>query len=312
VLAEIDAVNAVAANDRQSIDITIKAEAAGGEPASARLGGRLQLEEDLALLPPLEQQLAQARHQLALLVGEAPSEWSAPDFSVADFNATAAIPVAIPSALVRRRPDILAAEADLHADTALVGFETSRLYPDVRLVGSFTQENVHPEQLGGTGASAYAFGPTLSMPLFDGGAIRADRRAAQAQARADLARYRQTVIAAFVQVSDVLSALGQDEDHLAALSRAEATARASLEEAREGYRIGGTPLANAIIADRRWREATLSRVQAVGQRLSDVVALYGATATDWRAAQGAPKEAAPEKVPPGRSVKSLAPPGQSP
>jgi NodT family efflux transporter outer membrane factor (OMF) lipoprotein len=312
VRAEIDAVNAVAANDRQSIDIAVKAEAAGGEPTSARLGGRLQLEEDLALLPPLEQQLAQARHQLALLVGEAPSEWSAPDFAVADFNTTAAIPVAIPSALVRRRPDIQAAEADLHADTALVGFETSRLYPDVRLVGNLTQENVNPDQLAGTSSTAYSFGPTLSMPLFDGGAIRADRRAAQAQARADLARYRQTVIAAFVQVSDVLSALGQDADHLTALTRAETTARSSLEEAREGYRIGGTPLANVVIADRRWREATLSRVQAIGQRLADIVALYGATAADWRPAQGVPNEPAPKKVPPGPRVKSLAPPGQSP
>jgi NodT family efflux transporter outer membrane factor (OMF) lipoprotein len=312
VRAEIDAVNAVAANDRQSIDIAVKAEGAGGEPASARLGGRLQLEEDLALLPPLEQQLAQARHQLALLVGEAPSEWSAPDFSVAEFHATATIPVAIPSALVRRRPDIRAAEADVHADTALVGFETARLYPDVRLVGNVTQQAVNPNRLDSTASAAYAFGPTFNMPLFDGGAIRADRRAAQAQARADLARYRQTVIAAFVQVSDVLSALGQDEDHLASLTRAETTARASLNEASEGYRLGGTPLATVVIAERRWREASLAKVQAIGQRLADIVSLYGATAADWRGAPGVPNQGAAEKVPTGQSLKSLVSPGQSP
>jgi NodT family efflux transporter outer membrane factor (OMF) lipoprotein len=307
--AQIDAVRAVTDDDRKSIDIVLEAEKAGGEPVSAGLGGRLQLEQDLALLPPLEQQLAEARHALALLVDEAPSEWSPPEFAVEDFATKPSIPVAIPSALVRRRPDIAAAEADLHADTALIGAQTARLYPDIRLVATVTQQAVNPDVLTSTTASAYNFGPELSMPLFDGGAIRADRRAAQAQARADLARYRQTVIGAFVQVSNVLSALAQDEDHLTALARAETTARASLEEAREGYRIGGTPLANVVIADRRWREATLAKVQAIGQRLADIVALYGATAADWRAAQTMPNGGAPEKLPTGQSVKTLAPPG---
>ena len=310
--AQIEAVQAVVDDDRRSIAIVIKAEEQGGEPTSAGLGGRLQLEQDLTLLQPLEQQLAYARHQLALLVGEAPSEWSAPDFAVADFVSNAAIPVAIPSALVRRRPDIAAAEADLHADTAMIGVESARLYPDLKLTAGLTQESVDVRSLGNSSSAAYFIGPTLNWTLFDGGEIRADRRAAQAQARADLARYRQTVITAFVQVSDVLSALGQDEDHLAGLTRAEATARASLEEAREGFRIGGTPLANVVIADRRWREATLARTQAIGQRLADIVALYGATAADWRSQQTVPNPVAPAKEPSKVSVKSLAPLGQSP
>lgn len=310
--AQIDAMQAVAADDQRSIDIVAKAVAVGGEPAAAGLPGRLQLEEDLALLPPLDQQLAQARHQLALLVGEAPSEWSPPDFAVGDFETTPPIPVAIPSALVRRRPDIEAAEADLHADTALIGVETARLYPDVRLIAGLTQTALTPDKLFSGTAVGYYFGPTASAPLFDGGAIRADRRAAQAQARADLARYRQAVITAFVQVSDVLSALAQDEDHLAALAQAETTARSSLDDAREGYRLGGTPLANVVIAERRWRETSLAKVQVIGQRLADIVALYGATAADWRLAQGAPKEVAPAQHPEAPSVKSLAPQGQSP
>jgi NodT family efflux transporter outer membrane factor (OMF) lipoprotein len=310
--AQIDAVQSVVADDRHSIEIVLKAEEAGGEPASAGLGGRLQLEEDLALLPPLEQQLAEARHALAMLVGEAPSEWSPPDFAVSDFAADPVIPVAIPSALVRQRPDIEAAEADLHADTAQIGVESSRLYPDVRLVAGLTQEALSPDKMFSFASTAYNFGPTVTAPIFDGGAIRADRRAAQAQARADLARYRQTVIAAFVQVSDVLSALAKDEDHLAALIRAEATARASLEEAREGFRIGGSPLANVVIADRRWREATVARAQAIGQRLADIVALYGATAANWGSAQNVPIEAAPAHVSHADDVKSLAPTHQSP
>jgi NodT family efflux transporter outer membrane factor (OMF) lipoprotein len=310
--AQIDALHSVAADDQGSIDIVSRAVAAGGQPANARLPVQLQLDEDLALLPPLEQRLALARHQLALLVGEAPSEWSPPNFTVDDFKTTAAIPVAIPSALVRQRPDIEAAEADLHADTALIGVETARLYPDIRLVAGLSQTAVSPEKLFTFDATGYNFGPEFTAPIFDGGAIRADRRAAQAQARADLARYRQTVITAFVQVSDVLSALAQDEDHVAALDRAEETALSSLNGAREGYRLGGEPLTDVVVAERERREVTLTRVEAIGQRLYDIVALYGATAADWRSAQGTPVPGASEEVTPGLSVKSLAPPGQSP
>lgn len=279
--AQIDTIRSVIADDRQAIEIVRKAEDAGGESPSAALGGKLRLEQDLALLPPIERELAEAKHALALLVGESPSEWTAPDFSVDEFTPPTSIPIAVPSALARRRPDIQAAEAQLHADTAAIGVQTARLYPDVRLAAGLTQEGLSGGSLFGFGATAYSFGPSVSMPIFDGGAIRADRRAAQAQARLSLARYRQTVIAAFVQVSDVLSALGQDQERLDTLGRAVADTRASLDDAKAAYRLGGGALAPTVVADRDWREASLARVGAVGQRLADIVALYGATAADW-------------------------------
>ena len=154
---------AIADDDRQSNDIVRKAEAAGGEPATAGLGGKQQLEQDVAQLPPLADELARARHALALLVGEAPSEWQAPEFKVAGFTPPDAIPVALPSALVRRHPDIRAAESDLHADTAMIGAQTARLYPDVRLVGSLTQQAVNPNDLSSTTNAAYDFGPRADL-----------------------------------------------------------------------------------------------------------------------------------------------------
>jgi NodT family efflux transporter outer membrane factor (OMF) lipoprotein len=280
--AQIDAVQAVADDDRAVIGIERAAVAAGGDSRAATLGGDLRLSQDLARLPPLNEALARARHALALLSGEAPGEGPEADFTVASFTPPARIPVSLPSALARRRPDILAAEADLHADTALVGVATAALYPDVRLVAGLTQEASSPASMVSFASTGYNFGPTLNAPLFDGGAIRAQRRAALAQAREDLARYHQTVIAAFVQVSDVLSALARDEDRLATLGRAEATARAALEDARTAYRLGGGPLVGVVVADRQWREASLAHTEAVGQRLADIVALYGATAARWR------------------------------
>lgn len=282
--AQIDTVQAVIADDRQNIDTLGKAEAAGGGSSSQSLGGQYQLQEDLALLPPLTQALAEARHALALLVGESPSEWSPPDFRLDGFTLPQAIPVSLPSALVKRRPDIQAAEAVLHADTAMVGVATAKLYPDIRLVAGLTQEGLTPGSLFGFNDTAYSFGPQLTAPIFEGGMLRADRRAAQAQARADLAQYRQTVITAFVQVSDVLSALAQDQERLDTLSRAEATAHRSLDEARDAYRLGGAPLASTVVADRQWRQASLQKVQTLGQQFADIVSLYAATAADWREA----------------------------
>ena len=282
VRAQLDIIDTVAADDRRAIDILRASAAAGGGAPSASLGGELQLAQDLALAPPLKQRLAQARHALALLVGESPGAWTAPDFAMADFTVPTAIPVYVPSILVRQRPDIQASESALHKDTALVGVATARLYPDIRLVAGIGQEGVTPGSLFGFGANAYNFGPSVTVPLFDGGALRADRRAAQAQARIDLANYQQTVIAAFVQVSDVLSALAQDRDRLESLDAAETTARRSLAAARSAYDLGGAPLASVVTADRQWRRAALARSEALGQKLADVILLYGATAADWR------------------------------
>ena len=110
--ARIATLQAIIADDQVNIDIVRKAEAAGGEAPAAATGGMAQLAEDQALLPPVGQQLAQARHALALLVGKAPAAWTAPDFAMEGFAPPAHIPVSLPSILVRRRPDILAAEAD--------------------------------------------------------------------------------------------------------------------------------------------------------------------------------------------------------
>ena len=284
--AQLAAVRAILADDAASLDIVHRAQAAGGEASSASTVGEAQLAQDRALLPPIAQQLAQARHGLALLVGHAPAQWSAPDFAFEEFTPPAVIPVELPSALVRRRPDILAAEADLHADTAQIGVATAALYPDIRLVAGLTQEALTPAAIFSFSSTAYNFGAGLTAPIFHGGSLRADKRAAQAQARASLAQYRQTVLTAFVQVSDVLSALAEDDERLADLTRAETVASANLADARTAYRLGGGAFADVVTAQRQLNRARLARVDAAGQRLADIVALYAATASDWRAASG--------------------------
>jgi NodT family efflux transporter outer membrane factor (OMF) lipoprotein len=230
----------------------------------------------------LAQDLAQARHSLALLVGRPPAAWTAPDFDVADFHPPAAIPVTLPSVLVRNRPDILAAEADLHADTARVGVATAALYPDVKLSAGWAQSQLSLSQLWNYGASGWNIGPAVTLPIFNGGQLKSEKRLAEAQARASLAQYRQTVLTAFTQVSDIMAAIAHDDDKLVALAAAETAAENALHDARSAFSLGGGPLAAVVDAQRQVDRARLDIVQAQSQKLLDVIELYAATATDWR------------------------------
>jgi NodT family efflux transporter outer membrane factor (OMF) lipoprotein len=226
--------------------------------------------------------MSQARHNLALLVGKAPAAWEAPDFTVADFVTPAEIPVTVPSVLVRNRPDILAAEADLHADTARIGVATAALYPDLKLSAGWAQSSISPDKLFNYATSGWNIGPTLTLPIFNGGQLRADKREAEAQARASLAQYQETVLTAFTQVADVLSALAHDDDRLKATAAAQTAAEDALRDARLAYSLGGGPLAAVIDAQRQLDRARLDTAQAQSQKLMDVISLYAATATDWR------------------------------
>ncbi|MFI4964077.1 MAG: efflux transporter outer membrane subunit [Caulobacterales bacterium] len=281
---QIAAVKEIVADDRRVIDMVRKAEAAGGEAHSALSGGVAQLAEDEALLPPLQRQLDAARHQMALLAGKSPAEWTAPDFDLARFTAPKDVPVSLPSQLIRNRPDILAAEADLHAATAAVGVAVANQYPNIRLSAALTQESVKPGNLFNADSAAWNVLGGLTAPIFNGGTLKAQRRVAEADARISLARYEQTVLRAFVQVSDVLSDLGTDQQAIASLQVANQAAEAGAQDARNALRLGGGPLVNVVQAQRTLSRARRALVEAQGRRMSDLVELYAATAADWRTA----------------------------
>lgn len=281
--AELAAIDAMIADDQQTLDLTRKAEAAGGEAEGARVSAQTQLAKDEALLPPLRQMLAVARHQLALLVGRAPADWTSPDFDLAEFKAGAA-PVALPSDLVHLRPDIQQAEADLHAATAEVGVATAALYPSFNLTGSLTQSALTASKIFDPSSTAYSLGLGLAAPVFDGGRRRAEREGARAAARASLAAYQQTVLTAFNQVADRLQALAHDDEALAAERKSEAAALSNLRLARAAYQGGATGLLPLVDAERQAGDARRARVAAETRRALDTVQLIIASGARWRAA----------------------------
>lgn len=280
--AQIASVEQMIADDQANIDLIHKANALGGSTSLAKVSAASQLEEDRGRLPALQGELAAARHALAVLVGKAPADWSAPAFALATLNLSAPVPVALPSQLVRKRPDILAAEAELHAATADIGVTTADLYPNIKLSASLTQGSLKPGDLFSYDASGWDIGAGLTAPLFDGGALKARRQQAREAARAASARYQQTVLTAFGQVADALSALSADETALAAQGRAEQQAAERLRLAKVAFDKGGGTLLEVIDAQRTLNAARSARARAEGQRLVDAIRLFAATGADWR------------------------------
>jgi NodT family efflux transporter outer membrane factor (OMF) lipoprotein len=280
--AQIGALDAVVADDRRTVDMVRKAAEAGGAAPAATLSEQAQLAEDLGDLPELKQRLSAARHELALLVGKAPAEWTAPDFDIAAFSNPPATPLSLPSALVRKRPDILAAEAELHAASADVGVAAAQLYPNISLSAGLTQTALSTTSLFQSGASGWNAGAGLTAPLLHGGALRADKRRAEAQADAALARYRQTVLAAFGQVADTLDALAHDDEELAARQAAVDAAGENLRTARLGFEKGGANFLSVLDAQRQNSRALRSLAETQAKRLKDLGVLAVASAAPWR------------------------------
>lgn len=280
--AQIAAIQSVIDEDARNLEFIRKAQAAGAAAPAAQVSARAQMVQDQALLPDLNQQLAEARHGLALLVGHAPADWTAPDFDLSGLTLPARIPVELPSELVRRRPDILAAEADLHAATATIGVQTARLYPDVKLTAAFAQTSLQPEKLFQYEFSGWNFGPSVSVPIFGRGQMKAQVRVAEAAAKVANARYQQTVLTAFTQVADVLQALTNDEAAVAAQDQARQVAEQDLNNTQFAYQKGGGTLLEVTQSQRRLSETRQAYALAQGKRYADAIRLYIATAADWR------------------------------
>ncbi|MFN9848957.1 MAG: efflux transporter outer membrane subunit [Alphaproteobacteria bacterium] len=280
--AQITAIEAVIADDRRIFEMVRAAQAEGGVPLSDLVLIYRQLTDSEASLPRLQKDLASARHQLALLVGRAPAEWTPPDFALDPAQAVADVPLALPSALVRSRPDILAAEAELHAATAAIGIAQANRYPDIRLTATLTQTATTPEGLFGYSGSGWNLFSGLSAPVFNGGTLKARQRAAEAEARVALARYQSTILRAFVQVSDALSAASSDHAELEADRRSLAAEEGKLRTAHAAYDLGGASLRQVIEVQQLVNRARQTVARSQGKYDLDMIQLYAAVASDWR------------------------------
>jgi len=196
-----------------------------------------------------------------------------PAFTFEDMKLPTDLPLTLPSELVRARPDILAAEAQLHAASAAIGVATAQLYPSLTLSGAWTTTGTSRSDLFSSNSDVWSIASGLTAPLFHGGTLRAEQRAAVQTFAAQLASYRQTVLVAFGQVADALKALENDAQSTEAQQAALEASRASLELTQQSYEAGQTSFLQVLVTQRLFLQARLGFARAQGERYLDT-ALY--------------------------------------
>ncbi|MDB5484091.1 MAG: efflux transporter, outer rane factor lipoprotein NodT family [Caulobacteraceae bacterium] len=279
--AQLAAVDEILAADRQNAALVGEERRVGEAPDPDVVIARSQVAADETLRPGLAQQLSIARHTLAVLVGQPPGDWSPPDFDLATLTLPGQVPVSLPSELVHQRPDILAAEARLHAASAQIGVAAAQLYPSITLTAGADASSLNGGALFSQNGLVWSIAAGVAQPVFDAGRRRAERRAALAAFRATAADYRQTVLEAFGQVANLLQALGHDADLVAGQRRSWELAASSVRLQRINYGRGGIGMLPVLDAERQYARARLGYLQAQAQRYQDTAELLVAMGGGW-------------------------------
>jgi NodT family efflux transporter outer membrane factor (OMF) lipoprotein len=272
---------ALLAEDERNVSLTEARRKAGAGTLVEVLSAQGQLAGDRATTPALDRQMAEGRAMLAVLLGISPAELESTDFSLGEFVLPAEVPVALPSALVHKRPDILEAEARLHSAVAAVGVATADLYPDVTLGGSLTQSTADPDRITSSRFNAFDLFAGISAPIFHGGTLKAQKRGAEAEARSAAARYQQVVTEAFGQVSGLLWALGSDQREIASREEAAEVAGRSLRLSRRSFEVGNSGVLQVLEANRTYQRAQLTLLESRIRQYQNIARLYVATAGGW-------------------------------
>jgi len=267
--------------EQEQVDIAKAQAEAGIIPYSNVLSLESQLSATEANLPILKQQLSQADHLLAILTGRTPGEWTPPEVELADITLPSDLPLSLPSDLVRQRPDILASESQLHSASAGIGVATAALFPNFTLSGNYGYNTTKLENLSQNAVSLWSIGADIVAPIFHGGELWYQRKAAIEAYNQSLADYRETVLGAFQQVADTLRALEHDAEALKAQSDALKEADEALRLIEANYQAGIVDYLQVLIANYQLYQAKINYIQAEAQRLQDTVAFYVALGGGW-------------------------------
>jgi NodT family efflux transporter outer membrane factor (OMF) lipoprotein len=260
------------------------------------LGNQPQVESSQAQLSTLESQLPQydqtiatSSHALAVLTGELPSALDA-ELQPAGVlpNLPAMVNIGIPSDLARRRPDIREAEASLHQSTAEIGVAVASMYPDITLSGTYGLRNTSTKYLFNWASKFYTLGPSVSVPIFEGGKLTANVTIARADAAGAAINYKKTVLSALQEVEDGLVALHDDGLRVAALRDAVAANKSSADLSLNSYRIGLSSYIDVLTQENQLIQAQMQLDQAFLAESTDMVKLYKALGGGWQSFAVAP------------------------
>jgi NodT family efflux transporter outer membrane factor (OMF) lipoprotein len=275
LVAQIQSTEAILRIQDEQLHITQERLRFGQGAPDEVLALQTQVEQVRAGLPLLRKQCQQNKHLLSTLTGRAPEDGSLPTFTLEEFTLPSALPLVVPSELVRHRPDILGAEALLHAANAEYGSAIAKLYPQINLSASLATQTLVAGALFGPGSAIWNVLGQLTQPLFNP-ALPAEKRAALAAFDAAAANYQSVVLESLRNVADVLRALESDAQTLAALAAADAAALSSLESMQRRYALGAASYAQELNAQQAGQQTRINLIAAQAQRLVDSVTLYQA------------------------------------
>jgi NodT family efflux transporter outer membrane factor (OMF) lipoprotein len=277
---QIGATNQLIAVNTKLLEI-LRGQYAGGYATQLDVAAQeAQLAQVAATLPPLVKQLAQQRDLLAVLSGAFPNQEFEEKFELASFELPRELPLTLPSKLVQQRPDVLQAEENLHAASALIGVAHANRLPSFALTadaGSMALIFSHIFGKGGFWDSAAG----LTQPVYDHGTLRHRELAAKAAYDQAEAQYRSTVLTAFQNVADTLHAIEQDAASLRAAAAATQAAAVTLDLTKKQLDGGYTNYLAVLSAEQSYQQAVLNLVQAQSNRYADTAALFQALGGGW-------------------------------
>ncbi|MBS0569027.1 MAG: efflux transporter outer membrane subunit [Proteobacteria bacterium] len=240
-----------------------------------------QLAQTQAGLPPLRKQLEQQRHLIAVLAGEFPAQSHDADFDLASLKLPQDLPLSLPSRLVEQRPDVRMAQANWHAASAQVGVAIASRLPQITLSANAGSTALAIGDVFKAGTGFWSVGLDLAAPIFAGGKLLHAERAAKAQLVQAAAQYRSTVLTAFQNVADTLTALDEDAHALQAAAAAAEAAKVTLDLAQRQTQSGYANELSLLNAQQAWQQARIALIQAQANRYADTAALYLALGGGW-------------------------------
>ena len=243
---------------------------------------RSQLAQAQATLPTLVKQMRQAEHALAALTGRFPSEpAAAAAVSLSDLHLPQDLPLSLPSALVAQRPDVRQARANLHAASAQIGIAAAERLPSIQLTADAGSSALAISQVFGSGTGFWGIAASLTAPIFQGGQLLHQERAAKAAYVEAAQQYRGTVLAAFQNVADALAALQEDAQALQAAAAASRAAKQTLHLSQLQLHHGYIGVFELLAAEQAYQQARMTLAQDEANRFADTAALYQALGGGW-------------------------------
>jgi multidrug efflux system outer membrane protein len=270
--------------DSRSVTVSLRDAGVGNELDVVRADARLAAVE--ATVPQLQAEQVRQKNRIATLLGERPNTLSV-SLSPAELPAIAkALPIGDPAELLRRRPDVLAAERRLASSTADIGVATADLFPRVSLSGFLGFNAGRGSQIGSSAARAWSLGPSITWAAFDLGSVRARIRGADANAEGALATYEQQVLLALEESENAFSDYGKRQQRLLSLIKQSESSRAAADLAAIQYKEGTVDY--LVLLDAQRERLNAEDAQALGEtdQYRGIVAIYKALGGGWDSGDG--------------------------